>query len=172
MSSASIDPFNKRLILRIAYWLTILLGIVIIALASTSCVTAEKCLAKFPPDTIRTVTTVYRDTTVNVIINKLAPKFASGNINAPLIVRYGNVTVKTWVKDSTIFTYVTSVDTTLKVRLDSAIRELQIKDQIIQEIRVKYTPKWVSELAGIGGLVVGAFIFWFVLKGLKFFKII
>jgi hypothetical protein len=133
------------------------------------CVTQRKCLDKFPPDTVRTVTTIYRDTTINITIKKLAPKLAFGSINAPLIVRYGNTTVKTYVKHDTIYSFFSSIDTTLTLKLDSVIRVTTEQLSVIQTYKEKYVPKWVRDLACFGGFVAGLLILIFILKVKKFF---
>jgi hypothetical protein len=136
----------------------------------TSCVTQRACLEKFPPDTVTVINTIYRDTIIEIKIEKLEPRYASSHIDIPLIVRYGPATFKTWVQRDSIFVYATSVDTSLWFKLDSAIKVINRQDSIIQTYRVKYVPKWIRDLAGFGGLIIGSLIVFFILRVIKFFK--
>lgn len=153
---------KKRLVLNLLYWTVVLLGIIFLL---SSCATQKRCLEKFgKADTIRVTNTVYKDTIIRVTINKLPPLYRSAPINDTLRVRYGAVKVTTWVRDSTIYQIVSSVDSTYKVKLDSAIKVITEKNTVIQTYKEKYVPKWIGTLAGVGGLVIGAFLLWFISK--------
>jgi hypothetical protein len=143
-----------------------------IALMISSCATQRRCLEKFgKSDTIRVTNTVYRDTVINVIIQKLPPKLTTGSINTKLSIKYGTVNTEVWVKNDTIFVFSTSVDTTLQVRLDSVIKVINDKEMIIRTMEKKYIPKWIRELAMFGGLVLLLFISVFLFKVIRHFQI-
>lgn len=131
---------------------------------ASGCVTQRRCLDKFPPDTVTVTNVEYRDTTVNVTINKLPPKSYTASINSPLIIRYGAVTVRTLVRNDTIYTYLSSIDTTLQVRLDSAIKVISSQKEVIFKYKERYIPKWIAGLANLGGLVVIAFILFIIFE--------
>jgi hypothetical protein len=142
-----------------------------IALMISSCATQRRCLEKFgKSDTIRVTNTVYRDTVINVIIQKLPPKLTTGSINTKLSIKYGTVNTEVWVKNDTIFVFSTSVDTTLQVRLDSVIKVTTEQNTVIQTYKEKYVPRWIRDLAGFGGFVAGILILLIIYYMVKFFR--
>lgn len=101
----------------------------------SGCVTQKKCLQKFPVQEIHDTLIVYHDTIITVPVLGTDTVYSYGTIHDTVYATSGTAHSVSYVTHDTLRLYVWQSDTTLKVRLDSAIRELQIKDREIIEVQ-------------------------------------
>ena len=101
----------------------------------SGCVTQKRCLEKFHIVEHHDTLIVYRDTTVNISVVGTDTVYKYGTIRDTVYASSGTAHSVSYVTHDTLRLYVWHSDTTLKVRLDSAIRELQIKDREIIEVQ-------------------------------------
>lgn len=113
----------------------ILLGIILIGISS--CVTQKACLEKYPIKETHDTLIVYRDTTVNISVVGTDTVYRWSTLYDTIYANSGTAHAVTFVKKDTLKLIVWQSDTVLKVRLDSAIRELQYKDSEIYTIQAK-----------------------------------
>ena len=101
----------------------------------SGCVTQKKCLQKFPVQEIHDTLIVYHDTIITVPVLGTDTVYSYGTIHDTVYATSGTAHAQSYVFRDTIRLFVSQSDTILKVRLDSAIRELQIKDTEIYTIQ-------------------------------------
>jgi hypothetical protein len=92
-------------------------------------------MEKFPPVTDTVIE--YRDTIIPVFIHSVDTVEKWGTIRDTLIVNSGTAHGKTWVIHDTLRLQVWQSDTTLQVKLDSAIQVIRTKEQFIKEVQKK-----------------------------------
>ena len=119
-----------------------LIKVSILAILFTSCSPQRRLsnLLTHYPDLIQEIhdtLIVYRDTTVNISVVGTDTVYKYGTIRDTVYASSGTAHSVSYVTHDTLRLYVWQSDTTLKVRLDSAIRELQIKDREIIEVQQK-----------------------------------
>jgi hypothetical protein len=90
-------------------------------------------------DTVRTVTTIYRDTTVYVPVLGTDTVYQETTIRDTLIVHSGTAHGQSWVTHDTLKLMVWQSDTLLKVKLDSVIKIIDAKNTEI--ITLKHRTK-------------------------------
>jgi hypothetical protein len=100
----------------------------------SSCVTQKRCLEKFPPDTIRVETVTYRDTIIPVFVPGYKPIF-NWSVGGSVITSSGTAHGQAWIIHDTLFQKVWQTDTTLQVKLDSAIKVNYQKDTVIVTLK-------------------------------------
>ena len=149
-----------------------LIGICCLFFSSTSCVTQKVCLKKFPPDTVKVQIMSYRDTIININVLPVDTIYEYGTLIDTLIASSGTAHGISYVVHDTLKLFVWQSDTIYKVKLDSAIKVIDTQQTVIHTLREKFVPKWVRNLAGVGGLVVGVLLLLFIYKVLKFFKVL
>jgi len=103
-------------------------------LVLSSCVTQRRCMEKFPPDTVRVETVTYRDTIIPVFVPGYKPVF-NWSVGGSVITSSGTAHGQAWVIHDTLFQKVWQTDTTLQVKLDSAIKVIDEKETEIITIR-------------------------------------
>ena len=130
-----------------------------------SCVTQKKCLQKFPPT--ETVKIEYRDTIIPVYVPRSDTVYQFATIRDTVRINTGTSHAVSYVIKDTLKLILWQTDTTLKVKLDSALKVISTQKTNI--VREKYTPEWVKTLAGVGGIVLLIFFIWFGLAVKKFF---
>lgn len=103
----------------------------------SGCATYKRCSEKFQwkSDTIQT--TVYRDTTIKVLISHTDTVFKSGTITDTLIVHSGSAHGMTYIVHDTLKLFVWQTDSTAFIKLDSAIRENQVLVNQVTTIKEK-----------------------------------
>lgn len=114
-----------------------LLFLAILSQFNVSCATQRKCLQKFPPDTVRVTTTVYRDTIVPVYIPRTDTVYKYGHLTDTIFAISGSAGAKVYIVRDTIKLFVWQNDTTLQVKLDSVIKEIKVKETEIHTIKEK-----------------------------------
>lgn len=109
--------------------------IAILFLCLSGCVTQQRCYEKFPPQTNTVIE--YRDTIVPVYVHSTDTVEKWGTIRDTLVVNSGTAHGKTWVIHDTLRLQVWQSDTTLQVKLDSAIQVIRTKERFIKEVQKK-----------------------------------
>ena len=131
------------------------LFVIAIILVATSCVTYKKCVEKFQikSDTIRTI--IYRDTIINVPVLGTDTLYAWALVHDTLVVNHGTAHAITYVVHDTLKTNLWVSDTTLKVKLDSAIRVVTILNKQVVTVteKAKFT-KVLNKFLWIGLIVL------------------
>lgn len=122
------------------FWVLALSLIAVIIMAN-SCVTEKACAKRFPADTLVKVSVVYRDTTIKVFIPKVDTIYKYGHIIDTVMVNSGTAHAVSYVKHDTLKLYLWQTDTTLQVKIDSAIKVIDSKEKVIQTYRIKYVPQ-------------------------------
>jgi len=79
-------------------------------------------------DTVRTVTTVYRDTVIYVPVLGTDTVYKQTTVKDTLIVHSGTAHGQSWVTHDTLKLMVWQSDTVLKVKLDSVIKIIDAKN--------------------------------------------
>ena len=101
------------------------------------CVTQKRCLEKYPVQESHDTLIVYRDTIIEVPVMGTDTVYRWSTLFDTVYASSGTAHAITYVKRDTVKLFVWASDTILKVRLDSAIRELQFKDIEIYTIQQK-----------------------------------
>lgn len=96
-------------------------------------------LTRYPDliDTTRTTTVTYRDTVIFVPVLGTDTVYKYGHITDTVRVSSGTAHAVTYIVRDTLKLFVVQSDTILEFRLDSVIRESQIKDVTIMQITHK-----------------------------------
>ena len=117
-----------------------------------SCASYKRCASKFDwkSDTIKTV--VYRDTIIPVLIHGTDTVFATATIRDTLIVHSGSAHAISYVVHDSLRLNVFSSDTTLQVRIDSALKVITVRNTQIVTItkKAKFTVIMWQIIAGLG----------------------
>lgn len=145
--------------------------LVLICTLFASCVTQRACLLKFPPDTITKVTTIYRDTIINVPVLGTDTVYFFGKVTDTVYASSGTAHATTYVVHDTLKLNVWQSDTTLKVRLDSALQVIQQKDTQIITIQNKCEKGkgaiFVDKLIILFAVILGGIL---IIQLIKLFK--
>lgn len=151
------------------HFFKLLLGIILISI--TSCVTQKACMAKFPIVEQHDTLIVYRDTIIQVPVSGTDTVYKYGTIRDTVYASAGTAHASTFVVRDTLRLNVWQSDTTILFRLDSAFRELQIKDTEIYTIQQKCdkskTERVIDKLIAFVVIVFGG---WLVINLIKLFK--
>ena len=147
--------------------------IILVSFLFFGCVTQKRCNEKFPPQSFTKDSIVYRDklvykdTTIYVpILGGTVYKDTvvyidknTGLTNSKKIYAFTSLAeASAWVKNSKLFLNLTQKDTTIEIRLDSAIKEAtywkekyQNNSSVVVKEVIK-SPWWMKALAAFGGL--------------------
>ena len=115
-------------------------GIVTIIFATIffgGCVTQKACLQKYPVQETHDTLIVYRDTIIEVPVLGTDTVYRWSTLFDTVYASSGTAHSVSYVTHDTLKLIVWQNDTILRVRLDSAIRELQFKDTEIYTIQQK-----------------------------------
>ena len=119
--------------MRIKPYILYILAIIFVA---SSCVTQRACLERFPPDTVSVQTVVYRDTIITVPVFSVDDTTVVwGTVFDTVYASSGTAHAITYVVRDTIRMIVWQSDTTLSLKLDSAIKVIESKDAEIYTIQ-------------------------------------
>ena len=154
----------------------------------SSCVTQKRCFELFPPDTITTVTTAYRDTIlpifipgtpiiigqVPITISDTAGQDVSGflaNTKDTLKVNSGTAHAEVWVENNILKAKIRQVDSTYTRKYDSLQTEITIRDTQIYTIQARCekgkAERFVDKLIILLGIVFGGIL---IIQLIKLFK--
>ena len=123
--------------------------LLILGLFATSCLSYKACSTKFDwkSDTIRTV--VYRDTIIPVLIHGNDTVYRKAVITDTILVSSGNAHVRVFTIHDTTRVILWQTDSTVFVKLDSAIMEKTILNkQITTQKEEGQAVKFMAKLLG------------------------
>ena len=156
-----------------------------VLLLFTGCITQSKCDRKFPPEVmvirtdsiIHTKETIYRDTTITIIIPgdtvRDSVQVVNGQTLKPSILNTQFAESKAWVENGTLKHELRQKDTVYKVKLNNAIRltweraEKFYNSKEVQVKTVRYIPQWVWWCLGVSVLA----LLNIVIKGISILKL-
>jgi hypothetical protein len=160
--------------------------LLIALLLLTSCTTAKRCTAKFPPQTITIVKDsirekiTYRDTTIfvtlpaKIVTVKDTVYVKNGVVSfRPVTAESNLATASAWISNNNISLTLADKDTTLIITLSNALRNAEFwqskyeKDQ--KTVNVPYTPKF-WKITGWVGIITILLLLLFI--GVKLRKVL
>lgn len=124
--------------------------IIIFVFLLSSCVTQKRCLHKFPPKHDTTI--VYKDTVITKYIPEVDTVYKYGTIRDTVYASAGTAHSISYVTHDTLKLFVWQSDTTLQIKLDSAIQQIQIKDTEI--ITIKEKAKFWDRIEAVGWIIL------------------
>jgi hypothetical protein len=157
----------------------------------SSCITQKRCLERYPPQSVVETVVVYRDTIIPVYLPLSAPKTIQTYLNFSLVdiplirmpglmrnkytskdtlkASSGLAYAEAWVERDVLKLKVWQTDTTIQVKLDSAIVQRNRYEKEVHILKEKYVPKIYKDALGICiFLFVGAAV-WIGFKIRKIF---
>lgn len=137
----------------------------------SGCVTQKACLERFPIQETHDTVIIYTPAIIEVPVMGTDTVYRWSTIFDTVFASSGTAHASSYVKKDTVYLNVWQSDTLLKVRLDSAFRELQIKDTEIYTVRTECekgkAERFMDKLIILLAIVFGGLL---IINLIKLFK--